>query len=195
MNDVLALPHVADYITKFVFSELTYEKAIRRAINKEMEIHSNLSYIGTVVYTPFYCFRNVLRYISNFSFSEKYFCKEGRGIIGNHRRPITKHDPQPRYAGYRIEVRINSQKKFRCCICSSCGEFQVKHYNSWAFFERTIIQDYRWFYIRNNNQNYSQNNIHNNIQNNSKASSKVECLCGLDGEYGSSYPLIFLNHY
>ena len=168
INQVLALSYVTDYIMKFVFfNPITYEQAIRRAINKEIDIYNNFNYIGPAVYTPFHYFYKVLCYISKFCFSEKYFYQEGRGKIGNRRRPITKHDPQPKYASYKIEVHINSQKKFRCCVCSSCGEFQIKHYNSWSYFEITTTRNFLWNY--------------------SKASPKVICKCGLDGEYGSSY--------
>jgi len=170
MDDVLALSHVADCIMLFVFSEpTTYEKAIRNTV-------INCGYIK-----PIHPFRSVIRDIMEFDF---FWCSEnetgqGFGKIGDPRRRVTTHDPQPIYAGYRRETRTSKFyiRRFLCCICSSCGEFQVDHHNSWVNYflelERKRIKNgcNRPWILQ---FKYSV------------ASPNARCSCKLDGNYGTN---------
>jgi len=170
MDDVMALPNVADCITKFVFSEpTTYEKAIRNTV-------INCGHIK-----PKHPFRSMTQDITEFEFFGCLENETGRGFgkIGDPLRPITKHDPQPTYAGYRRETRTSEFyiRQHQCCICSSCGEFQVVHHDSWVdrfleFEKESMKTGCGWPGILRFKY--------------SVASPNVWCSCKLDGNYGTT---------
>jgi len=145
---------------------ITYEKAIRTTLD-------NILW-SCMPGSPFHC---VNWKIKNFKFTD---CPEnetgcGFGEIGDPRRLISRHNPPPKYAGYMRETRtIEQVRKFLCCICSSCGEFQIAHHNSWV----DTLYSLSWS---------SEDEEDWDVQfRYSCATWKTQCTCGLDGEYGKN---------
>ena len=145
-----------------IVKPIKYEKAIRTTIDKTYE-----------QLPPFSPFRYTMLKVEDF--------KEGPGWnigeLGNSRRRTSKHKPEPRYAGYVREIFTPSEKpsgkpsvrKFLCCMCSSCGEFQVMNHDSWVNF-----------FMRKNDPRIQFKRIEKTI------SQKAQCRCGLDAEYANA---------
>jgi len=149
------VPKVMLFMFGFV-KPIRYEEAIRTTLDNMLG-HS----------TPFSSFRCTMLKVEDFKDGPGW----SSGELGNSRRFTSRHNPEPLYAGYVREIKTPSEKnvrKFLCCMCSSCGEFQVVNHDSWVN---------RFLKIQATNIQFRR--IEKVI------SPKVICKCGLDGDYAS----------